>query len=86
MVEHKLHVTNTVIKWLLDQTAGSWANNVAFVVVLTAIRGGGMEACLSAVRSVGFVFTASLFGFLTSTAILGAADGRLQALAVRQHR
>ena len=57
-MEKKLDVANTAIKWTLDQTIGSWLNNLAFLIGITAIRGGTLVDCVNAVNLVKVVYPA----------------------------
>ena len=52
VVEKKLDITNTLTKFLLDQSLGAGLNTIAFLIVVTALKGGALEACVDAVRTV----------------------------------
>jgi hypothetical protein len=52
VVEKKLDIKNTAIKFLLDQSVGAWANTAFFVMGITIIKGGGLSGALTALSEV----------------------------------
>ncbi|MCJ1311270.1 hypothetical protein MMC25_004941 [Agyrium rufum] len=51
IVEKKLDLTNTAIKFLLDQSLGALVNTVAFLTVIKALRGGSPGECIRTVQT-----------------------------------
>lgn len=51
--DEKLSITNTVAKFVLDQTIGSALNTVYFIAMINLLRGAGWSQILTAVQRVG---------------------------------
>ncbi|MCJ1387392.1 hypothetical protein MMC18_000235 [Xylographa bjoerkii] len=52
VVEKKLDLRNTAIKFTLDQTVGAAINTGLFLVIIKLLRGGSPNNCVEAVREV----------------------------------
>ncbi|MCJ1314999.1 hypothetical protein MMC15_000313 [Xylographa vitiligo] len=52
VVEQKLDLRNTAIKFTLDQTAGAALNTSLFLFIIKLLRGGSPVDCLEAIREV----------------------------------
>lgn len=50
IVESRLNVRNTVLKFLIDQTVGATVNTILFIMIMAGLRGASMEEALLLVR------------------------------------
>ena len=69
MIEKGIDIPNTLIKFLLDQTLGAAVNTIAFLVVVTALKGGSWGDCIDIVKTVR-PFIAALYSLSRFPAIL----------------
>jgi protein Mpv17 len=56
--EGKLSITNTAIKFVLDQSVGASVNTVVFIAVMGMFKGMNISDILTHVRQVHFSFLA----------------------------
>lgn len=50
-----LSISNTIRKFLLDQSLGAAANTVAFIVLVNLFRGRGLEMAMKEVQRVSLL-------------------------------
>lgn len=80
-----LSITNTVMKFTLDQTVGATLNTVFFIVIINLLRGAGWSTIFTSVQRVSYHHLAALYRLLISpfVGLLHDDACRLQVLAVR---
>ena len=52
VIEQKLDLRNTAIKFVLDQTLGAAVNTALFLFLIKLLRGGSLESCFGNVGKV----------------------------------
>ena len=81
-----LSVTNTVIKFILDQTFGAVVNNVMFLVGISLLRGAGLANTINALQRVYQTPCFNQDGLSANSGILAGllddAQGRICLLAL----
>lgn len=81
-----LSVTNTVIKFILDQTVGAVVNNLMFLVGINLLRGAGLATTVAALQKVYQTSRADQDGMSanmgTLAGLLDDAQGRIHLLAL----
>lgn len=50
IVEPRLNLRNTILKFLIDQTVGGAGNTIGFITIMAGLRGASMEEAISLVR------------------------------------
>lgn len=80
--EGKLSVRNTVKKFLLDQSLGAAANTAGFVILLSLLRGHGLDVAMKTVQKVRPLFLPTLL----ATTLIPSALGIPSLIKARSRR